>query len=202
MKHVQLISEDDVQKYLSTMAEIRYRLSNICRILNTNPIDTVSFESVLLQLRKSLELIAFSSLVSNKEGYISVRGSVEKDWHAVRILKAVEIVNSDFYPVPVNPSNNSKLPSLTGGFLTKLEFMEWYDLCGNYMHAKNPFIEEKSKSDVLELLPGLITKLELLLQEHLINLSGTEDKIWISVPFTKINDPITVRFLHYLREET
>ncbi|MGI2176313.1 hypothetical protein [Shewanella ulleungensis] len=95
-------------------------------------------------------------------------------------------MNSDFYPVPVNPSNNSKLPSLTGGFLTKLEFMEWYDLCGNYMHAKNPFIEEKSKSDVLELLPGLITKLELLLQEHLINLSGTEDKIWISVPFTKI----------------
>jgi hypothetical protein len=201
MRNVQLIPEEDVQKYLATMAEIRCRLSNVRKKLNAKPINVMSFESVLLQIRKSLELIAFSSLVSNKEGYESVRGSVEKDWHAVRILKAVEIVNPDFYPVPVAPNSDSDLSSVDGGFLTKLEFIKWYDLCGDYMHAINPFIEEKNTSGVLELIPELITKLELLLQEHLISLSGTEDKMWVSVGFKGTNKPIVVRFTHCLHKK-
>jgi hypothetical protein len=120
----QLIPEEDVQKYLSNMSEIRFRISNVRENLNAKSFDVVSFESALLQIRKSLELIAFSSLVSNKDGYESVRGSIGKDWHAVRILKAVEAVNPDFYPVPVDPNDDSGLASLDSGFLTKAEFIK------------------------------------------------------------------------------
>jgi hypothetical protein len=202
MPNNQLIPEEDVQKYLATMSEIRFRLNGIRKILCYQPVDVVSFESILLQIRKSLELIAFSSLVSNKDCYESVRGNVEKDWHAIRILKAVEMANSDFYPEPVVPSKESKLPLLSEGFLSRVEFVKWYDLCGDYMHATNPFINEKNRSDTLELIPELITKLELLLQEHMISLSGTKDKIWVSVSFKNLKKTVTMRFLHYLREKT
>jgi hypothetical protein len=198
----QLIPEEDVQKYLSNMSEIRFRISNVRQNLNVKSFDVISFESALLQIRKSLELIAFSSLVSNKDGYESVRGSIEKDWHAVRILKAVEAVNPDFYPVPVDPDDDSVLASLYSGFLTKAEFIKWYNLCGEHMHARNPFIEEQSKSDILALIPELIAKLELLLQEHLISLSGSDDKIWISVEFEDKTKPVAMRFLHHLHEQT
>jgi hypothetical protein len=202
MSNNQLIPEEDVQKYLATMSEIRFRLNGIRKILCFQPVDVVSFESILLQIRKSLELIAFSSLVSNKDCYENVRGNVEKDWHAIRILKVVEMANPDFYPEPVVPSKESKLPLLSEGFLSRAEFVKWYDLCGDYMHATNPFIKEKNRSDTLDLIPELITRLELLLQDHMISLSGTEDKIWVSVSFKNLKKTITMRFLHYLREKT
>jgi hypothetical protein len=198
----QLIPEEDVQKYLANMSEIRLRISSVRQNLNANPFDVVSFESALLQIRKSLELIAFSSLASNKDGYESARGGVEKDWHAVRILKAVEAINPGFYPVPIDPDDDSGLLSLNSGFLTKAEFIKWYNLCGDYMHARNPFIEEQSKLGILALIPELIAKLELLLQEHLISLSGTDDKIWVSVKFEDKTKPVAMRFLHYLHKQT
>jgi hypothetical protein len=70
------------------------------------------------------------------------------------------------------------------------------------MHARNSFIGEQSKSDIFALIPELIAKLELLLQEHLISLSGTDDKIWISVEFEDKTKPVAMRFLHYLHEQT
>ena len=41
-----------------------------------------TIESEALQVRKLLELIAYSSLVAHKEAYQAVRADIAKDWHA------------------------------------------------------------------------------------------------------------------------
>ena len=54
-----------------------------------------------LQIRKILELIAFASLVANKNVYTAVFSKVSKAWNAGDLLKELEQVNPDFYPVPI-----------------------------------------------------------------------------------------------------
>jgi hypothetical protein len=60
-----------------------------------------TLESTTLQLRKILELIAFGSLVANKDSYSTVYAKVSKTWNAGDLLRELEDVNPEFYPVPV-----------------------------------------------------------------------------------------------------
>jgi hypothetical protein len=63
----------DAKRYANGMAEIRQRLgiarTAVARIRDTQNQDLVSTETIFLQMRKVCELIAFGSLIANKELY-------------------------------------------------------------------------------------------------------------------------------------
>jgi len=175
------------RKYLRLMWEVEKRLEVLNGFIS-GEIDSLyllaTIESEALQLRKILELIAFASLVTHKEAYESVRKDILKDWHAKRIMRKVENLNPDFYPIPTVGVRNGKWQNLRGGFLTRKQFESLYDRCGNILHAKNPF--SKVSQHTLSFhnsVPDYVARIEMLLRDHRVRLIGARDEIRVSVPF-------------------
>ena len=74
----------DAKRYANGMAEIRQRLGiarrAVARIRETQNQDLVSTETIFLQMRKVCELIAFGSLIANKELYFQHYETFAEDW--------------------------------------------------------------------------------------------------------------------------
>ncbi len=182
------------------MWECRYRVETLrdftsgvthCTYLQT------TIESEALQLRKLLELIAFSSLVSYQDAYRSVRSDIAKDWHAARILRKIEGINPEFYPVPVDGFDKSGWNRLNGGYLTRKQFERLYDKCGAMLHSRNPFSKGSSSLVFHKKVPEYLERIELLLSEHLVGLAESRELIHVTAPMEE-GMPIQVR--HLVRE--
>jgi hypothetical protein len=107
--------------------------------------EPTTIESACLQVRKILELIAFGSLIANKDVYSAAYEQFAGHWHAARLLRDLETVNPKFYPNPVieeqlpTDSPKAHFRNLSMGYLTKDDFVEAYDKCNEIMHARNPY---------------------------------------------------------------
>lgn len=109
--------------------------------------DFLNVEIVFLQFRKMLEQNAFGSLVANRDVYSRVRASFATDWHATRMLKQVGDLNPEFYPQPLKEASRRlesgrrhiHLEPVLDGFLTKDDFVQLYDYCGDLLHSQNPY---------------------------------------------------------------
>jgi hypothetical protein len=138
-----------------------------------------TLESACLQLRKILELIAFGSLVANKDAYTAVYAKASKKWAAGDILKELEQINADFYPVPIIeiPSNIpglvAEMKKREGDFLAKSDFAEVYGRCGVMAHAANPFGKGIDYACYRKKLPLWGTQVINLLNSHQIHLVDT-----------------------------
>ena len=89
--------------YQNCLYEIKRRIDVIAEHLNgvtTEKYLIIEVETVCLQFRKILEKIALMSLVANKELYAEQNEKFAKHYHAERIMKDLERINPDFYPVP------------------------------------------------------------------------------------------------------
>ena len=133
-------------------------------------------------MRKLLELIAFSSLVSYKDAYRSVRHDIAKDWHADRILKKIEGINPDFYPTPVRGHDGTRWIKLIGGYLTRHQFSQLYDMCGAMLHIKNPFSKGKNSLAFHRQVPDYLCRVEQLLSEHYVRLAKTNELVHVTAP--------------------
>ena len=90
-------------KYADCMEEIKKRkvvvdgfLSGTC---HTMYVQTTA-ESICLQIRKILELIALASLAANSAEYERYSRNFRRDWNGKRILETLEKANPRFYPQP------------------------------------------------------------------------------------------------------
>lgn len=158
------------KKYLWIMWEIDRRLKVLKALENGNA-DVLylkaKVESEALQLRKILELIAFSSLVAHYEKYKEVRSEMDKDWHAKRIISKIELINPNFYPIPTRGCIEGWWHDVRGGYLTKKQFQTAYDLCGDMLHARNPFAKlNRSAIAFGKRVPDYIARIEKLLEQH------------------------------------
>jgi hypothetical protein len=142
------MAEADIEKYCSVMEEVKRRTSVIDFFLmgKGSPIYMpTTVETCCLQLRKILELIAFASLVANKEAYSSAYTDFAKYWNAGELLKLLAKINPHFYPQPIveepsdQPGIKNKLRKRDPDYLTEKEFAEVYGRCGVIMHAANPY---------------------------------------------------------------
>ncbi len=139
-----------LREYVAQMEEIKRRTASIKKLSEIAagrlyvPVVT---ECVYLQFRKILELIAMSSLVANRQTMEEMNRSRRKlgnQWNGDTILKLVERINPDFYPIPIlerpsrRPAVKSELVEKTDGFLSRGEFSRLYNLCASLMHADNP----------------------------------------------------------------
>lgn len=172
----------DIAKYCGLMEEIKLRISVIDffiggkgHALYVPP----TLESACLQLRKILELVAFGSLVANKDAYTAVYAKASKKWDASNLLKELEQINTDFYPVPIIempsdiPGTVTKHKKREGDFLTKSDFAEVYGRCGVMAHAANPFGKGIDYARYQQELPFWRNKVVNLLSIHEIRLVNT-----------------------------
>lgn len=175
---------DDMQqpyiiKYCNLMEEIKRRTAVINAFGAGGAAalyKATTIESVYLQFRKILELIALGSLVANKKEFAKVYGGFAKCWNAQYLLKDIERVNPDFYPRPIvevpakEPGVKMDWQDKKDGFLTKDEFLKLYVKCGAIMHAVNPYGSQIDYVYYERSIQGWLDKIIGLLNCHTIRL--------------------------------
>ncbi|MFZ0864317.1 MAG: hypothetical protein WCA27_26365 [Candidatus Sulfotelmatobacter sp.] len=174
-------TDPDGRKYCDLMEEVKLRMSVIKFFLSGKGhalYQPPTLESVTLQLRKVLELIAFSSLIANKEAYSAVYSKVSKAWNAGDLLAELEQVNPNFYPVPVIQKQNKETgawehAARVSDYLTKTDFKEVYGRCGVMAHAANPFGKGIDYAYYQAKLPLWRAQIINLLNMHEIVLAGS-----------------------------
>jgi len=177
-------SDPNIKKYCDLMAEIKQRIAVVDYFISGQahtPYQPPTLESACLQLRKILELIAFGSLVANADVYTSVYSKVSKEWHAANLLRELERVNPQFYPVPVVESP-SDIPGVVGqlkkrdaDYLTKTNFPEIYGRCGVMAHAANPYGKGIDYAYYMKMLPLWRMQVINLLNNHEIHLLNSSN---------------------------
>jgi len=166
-------------KYLNVLIEIKRRTAVIDAI-HFNKINSLyeatTIETAYLQLRKILELIAFSSLIANINVYSKQYSKFSTHYNARLMFQDMARVNTDFYPKPIiqtpskNPNYVSEWSTPANGYLSKDEFLVLYEKCGRIMHAENPYGVKVDYDKYKEDLPIWISKIVRLLNTHTITL--------------------------------
>jgi hypothetical protein len=178
------MSEPDIVQYSKLMEQVKWRMRIINLFLSSSLDQPSVLESVGLQFRKILEVVAFGSLVANRDAYSMVYGGFAKDWNAGELMKRLERVNPDFYPKPIIelPSDKQGVKSkfvLRGpDYLSKQDFVEVYGRCGVLMHAANPFGSGTDYSYYEQRVPIWLSQLVNLLSAHEIRLVN-EPGLWL-----------------------
>ncbi|ASG09265.1 hypothetical protein CEQ50_17420 [Vibrio anguillarum] len=103
--------------------------------------DIVFIESVTLQIRKILELIAYLSIIVNRK---SLNHDERNAYHAKKIIENLQDKKTIFYPFPSRMifSDSGVEPTLIplpqDDFLSISEFVKLYQMCGKVLHAQHP----------------------------------------------------------------
>ncbi|MXW25329.1 MAG: hypothetical protein F4Z77_03365 [Dehalococcoidia bacterium] len=183
-----LPTAEDMARYATCMEEVKRRIDVIEHFLSGNAHAVylqTTVETICLQLRSVLELIALASLVANRGAYAEHRKNFRKDWQAKRILQDLEKVNPAFYPKPtkqvVDPVDGkvAETVDVRGGYLTRKEFGLLYDKLGEMVHAENPFSVARDYQAFLNELPGWVDKVRRLLNHHQIQLVNSDHQLWV-----------------------
>lgn len=175
--------------YVDWMEEIKRRVEVVEGFLskqcNAMYVQTTA-ESIALQVRKILELIALSSLVANREAYARHRKNFEKDWHAKRILQTLEKANPSYFPVPYrqivekDTGKVTEIKHIKNGYLTKNELEKLFDACCDLLHAENPFSPDSNSAQrFLASVPSWLSRLKKLLNHHTIQLVDRDLQFWV-----------------------
>ena len=173
----------NMSRYCDLMEEIKRRVQVIEFLFDPKTGSALylasTLESIALQLRKVLELVAFGSLLANKDRYSAAYADFASHWKAKELLRLMEKVNPGFYPKPVieNPGNKPGVkvdlaPVPTDEYLTRDEFVKVYDKCGALLHAENPFGAQRDYDFYAKNLHRWYSKTTKLLDVHTISLYG------------------------------
>ena len=143
------ITKFHLDRYFAELYGIKNRLHIIDRLIKLNlttGIVGLDVEFVCLQFRKLIEQIAMLSLIAHVEEYSQIQSRFASQWNAKKILKELEELNENFYPIPakINEDERGKFidPILNTDFLSKDDFLELYQICSSVIHAENPYVEE------------------------------------------------------------
>ncbi len=191
-----VIDPDLQERYKQLMLEISYRLDFVDYMYRTNAgrYTRTRVESMCLQLRLTLESVAYACLTANGNRELPRR--ITKEYHAEQIMTALESINPDCYPRPLNlikddgdddPRINDlsqyvgRLEERTDNrWLSRDEFREVYGRLGGVLHARNPF---RSRDDDLEYYEQHVSewvgKICDLLTHHQISIA-TSDRLYIA----------------------
>jgi hypothetical protein len=134
-------------------------------------------EAAALQARKAFEAVAYAAIAPNKTRYEAFRAQAErpadyrKDYNARAILQYIAKINPDFYPTPLLPPTQPgpghwHFELKPDGFLTKAKFESFYDRLGKFLHADNPWGNDKGLANLASDLPTVMSQLRGLLALH------------------------------------
>lgn len=178
----------DRAKYAACMEEIKKRTLVVDAFLNgsRNALYLkTTVESVYLQFRKILELLAMASISANTE-YMERYEGFRRHWNGKRILEYLENVNPNFYPKPtrqvVDPATGRvvEVVDVESGYLTRDEYGQLYDICGDLLHAENPYAEDRQNIEMrLQEAAEWRNKIVTLLNHHQVQLADSGRQIWV-----------------------
>src|SRR5882762_3586972 len=174
------ISNVGLTQYCNCMEEVKHRVGLVRSVLSglvSTGYPAFNTETVFLQFRKILELVAFASLTANKDVYSAAYQEFATHWNAKRMLGYLEKVNADFYPIALEPfiptANGVKhFPLASDGFMTKEEFVTLYNTCGKVLHARNPFSTEDPVIQIGYSVEQWVSRIQKLLTIHIISLDA------------------------------
>lgn len=200
-------SHPDLAPYVACLEEIkaRYRIVDLYQSGERDAVwDVPTTEVMALQFRIIFELIALASLAAHAKLFQAQQIKFDKKWRLTKILSDVEKLNPNFYPEPIVeeksgiPGVKNNLVSMKDGFLTRQKLIKAHGICGNLLHARNPFgkdidhnwyraqMGEWSK-ELVALLS--IHKMQLLNEDifYLIHLHGNPDGKIRTYTFEKVD---------------
>lgn len=143
-------------------------------------------ETIGLQIRKILELIAKASLAAHRAVWDEASLWFKRDWHASEILGRIEKVNPSFYPQPVRESHVYESGPVRASwedvpesrYLTRERFAAAYDAIGAMMHAHSPE-EEVDYGQFLVRTQEWDDQIHELLEMHKVYLLGVPDAFFL-----------------------
>jgi hypothetical protein len=175
---------DDTNLYTNCMEEVRFRLNFVKELPARNGstgFQLIDQELVFLQLRKIVELIAFSSLTANKAKYGAAYKKFATVWNAKELLRDLEEMNPEFYPLPVQPpqvqSDGTKHCAAVDDSLTKEDFVSLYDLASTFLHVGNPFSGVSPAVKMRYSVRQWLERIQALLRLHIVRL--VDGALWI-----------------------
>ena len=177
----------DLSKYCQVMEEIKRRIEVVKHFLSEPEhalYQATAIESMALQMRKVLELIALGSLVANQDNWNRSARELRNAWKASDIFKQLKKTNPDSYPQPVievpgSGSVKSHIQDRTEGYLTEELFGEIYGKLGKVLHADNPLASPMDYDDWLAAIPEWMDLVVNLLNSHTIRLADNPNMFLI-----------------------
>lgn len=166
------------------MEEVKRRMNVIDALHADNGrilYEATAIESIYLQFRKILELVAMGSLVANKKVMTEAYENIEKSWNAEYILKDIKRLNPEFYPKPIlekqssTPEVVSDWEDRGDDYLTQKEFVKLYKRAGAIAHADNPLGKKTNYGSYKSQILVWRQKIMNLLNSHQIRLVGDEN---------------------------
>ncbi|HEY6898192.1 MAG TPA: hypothetical protein VI279_13100, partial [Rhodocyclaceae bacterium] len=173
------------------MVEAKRRLRAIDRILGAKKPLTqsaeIDTECAFLQLRKIVELITFSAIVSDEQRYQRSReldavanpkdkGDYTLDWNAAEILVRLSKISPHFLPRPLGPMKEQpdgvKHFEEASAKLIHSRLIEIYKLAGGFAHMPNPYkpngveLEKKKKETARAVLEKEVAYIKAAIWEH------------------------------------
>jgi hypothetical protein len=183
--------ETILDRYRALMEEIKWR-SEIIDKAHTLPFPRAgaAIELSYLQLRMICEVIAVGCLLVHGDVPASRTAKLKKEYKADLIIKALQGLHSDFYPVPCEIKydlNNQPWhmvePTILTPLLDKQSLRLLYYEAGDILHRGTlEFVASaKIRKVKLETIQGWVTKIRQLLHNHRIQLMGGEHELWIDM---------------------
>jgi hypothetical protein len=175
--------------YASLMEEIKRRTDVMRQVLDgTCPMAPMAvFELCYLQLRKVCEVFALACLAAHGD-IPAVRDTLlQKTYNADRIIKQLEKLHPQFYPVPgeqqIDPITRKPVAvmPINSGFLTKDDLLNLYGECGNYLHRGSIRQLLTKWEPVIDFnkITAWIDKIVKLLNHHQIQTRQPDKQIWV-----------------------
>jgi hypothetical protein len=182
------MKEPDIEIYVSVMEEIKRRTAVVHSFLRGSSsalYKATNVESIYLQIRMIIELIALASLAANKAIFEENQKKFHKHWNPSAILKDIEKINPNYYPEPIREIHSKRagvkneFVAIKEGFLTKDELVSIYGKSGNILHARNPYNKHLEYQEYYRQIPEIMGKIRLLLNSHQIRLLGDHDFFYL-----------------------
>ena len=150
--------ELDIKQYSELMEQIKLKVDAIEGLMNMpGVINQTRVESMCLQLRMILELIMFSSLVSNKDAWRESQEELRKAWNVKKIMKDLKSIHARYYPQPSGDVRD---------FLTQERLISVYDQLNGIIHAENPLGPGVNLRHCIESIPKWLKWIVNLLTQH------------------------------------
>jgi hypothetical protein len=177
------------ETYCNCMEDVKRRLAVVNTVtkgkLSTGS-ELFDYEFVSVQIRKSLELIAFASMTANKKLYAEAHANFANHWKAKEMLKNLNHLHFGFYPQPIILDNLKELggkhfkhfENVKDGYLTQEDFVTLYELCSEVLHTWNPFANKVRHIDFKRSVAEWVQRIERLLKLHRMRFVDREE-IWV-----------------------
>ena len=201
---------DEVDKYLECMNELKRLMSFASKYLKNR--QNLRFENLqitieilCLQYRKIFELIAISSLSTNKKSFTKKHDHILYGYQPEKIMSGIRKINPKFYQVPVIniPKNNEPIyyfKERETDIFSDKELCKAWKLCSEYLHIRNPFKTGLNGDVILNLFFEWHQKIVNHFYNHSIMLSNSDKHFLVSMDFSEESKATEIYFIWPLKK--